>query len=86
MRGGQLRVTQSILILVFLDFNILDFVTSIILTNASSLHFLVFLKAITTTKYKIASRHTTLTPDWVPQHGQGFIDPEPSALALEPME
>lgn len=42
VRGGQLRVTQSILILVFLDFNILDFVTSIILTNASSLHFLGF--------------------------------------------
>lgn len=44
VRGGQLRVTQSILILVFLDFNILDFVTSIILTNASSLHFLGFYK------------------------------------------
>lgn len=40
--GGQLRVTQWILILVFLDFNILDFVTSIILTNALSLHFLGF--------------------------------------------
>lgn len=42
VHGGQLRVTQLILILVFLDFNILDFVTSITLTNALSLHLLGF--------------------------------------------
>lgn len=42
VHGAQLEVTQSILILVFLNFNMLDFVTSIILTNALSLHCLGF--------------------------------------------
>lgn len=36
----EVGITQRILILVFLDFNILDFVPSIVLTHALSLHFL----------------------------------------------
>lgn len=36
----EVGITQWVLILVFLDFNILDFVPSLVLTHALSLHFL----------------------------------------------
>lgn len=34
VHGGQFRVVQLILILISLDFNVLDFTTSIVLMNA----------------------------------------------------
>lgn len=42
-----------------------------------------FLKAQIIRQGGIASRHTTLTPNWGAQHSQGFTDPPPSPLAPE---